>query len=126
MSSRQPIWCRKEGYISPLLLATGLFVHQVTRSRVHVDVLYALGFWLILRFLRLQIQQHFFQSQYLILDEEELREAFLQIIADNFGHNEDTTTGANTTHVMGIISAEFPKSQCSTSQLITRTKISAG
>ena len=36
--------CRKEGYISPLLLAVGLFVHQVTQSRVLVDVLHTLGF----------------------------------------------------------------------------------
>ena len=36
-------WCKKEGYISPLLLAIGLFVHQVTRSRVLIDVLYVFG-----------------------------------------------------------------------------------
>ena len=36
--------CKKEGYQSLLLLAISLFVHQITRSHVLVDVLYALGF----------------------------------------------------------------------------------
>ena len=35
-------WCKKEGYQSPLLLAFSLFVHQITRSCVLIDVLYAL------------------------------------------------------------------------------------
>ena len=49
----------------------------------------------------------------------------MQFIADNFDHNEDTVTVANTTHVMGIISAEYPKSQSSKMQPIMRKKISS-
>ena len=45
-----------------------------------------------------------------IQSDEESLERFLQFIADNFDHNEDTTTGAVTTHVMGLISSEYPKS----------------
>ena len=41
---------------------------------------------------------------------EESMERFLQFIGDNFDHNEDTTTGASTTHVMGLLSSEYPKS----------------
>ena len=35
---------QKEGYLSPLLLSLGLFVHQTTRSRVLIDKLYSLGY----------------------------------------------------------------------------------
>lgn len=34
----------KQSFISPLLLSVGLFVHQTTRSRVLIDVLFSLGF----------------------------------------------------------------------------------
>ena len=36
---------------------------------------------------------------------------FWQFIADNVDYNEDTTTGANTTYVMGIISCGTSKSE---------------
>ena len=34
---------KKEGYVSPLLLAIGLFVHKVSRSKLLVDVLHSVG-----------------------------------------------------------------------------------
>ena len=43
--------------------------------------------------------------------ELESENRFWQFIADNFDHNGDTTTGANTTHAMEIISCETPKSE---------------
>ena len=100
-------WCKKEGYQSPLLLAIGLFVHQITRSRVLVDVLYALGLSLsysaILDFeKRPSVSTIEFTDT---LSEEESMECFLQFIADNFDHNEDTTTGACTAHDMGLKSS---------------------
>ena len=52
--------------------------------------------------------------------ELESENVFWQFIADNFDHNEDTTTGANTTHVMGIISCETPKSEFTLFQPIQR------
>ena len=55
--------------------------------------------------------------------ESELR--FWQFITDSFHHNEDTTTGANTTHVMGIISCETPKSEFTMFQPIKREDISS-
>ena len=58
--------------------------------------------------------------------EEESQELFKQYIADNFDHNEDTTTGDNTTHVMGIISCDTPKSEYMKSQPIKRTKMLSG
>ena len=104
-------WCKKEGYQSPLLLAISLFIHQITRSRVLVDVLYALGLSLsysaILGFEKCaSVSTIKFTDT---LSEEESMECFLQFIVDNFGHNEDTTTGVCTTHVMGLISSQYPK-----------------
>ena len=101
-------WSKKQGYTSPLLLAIGLFVHQVTRSRIIIDVLYALGLSLSYTAI-LDFEKSAAVSTINFADvasEEDSAEIFLQFIADNFDHNEDTTTGANTTHVMGIISSQ--------------------
>ena len=93
--------CIKEGYQSPLLLAIGLLAHQNTRSRVLVDVLYILGLSLSYSAL-LDFEKYASVSTIEFTDtlsEEESMECFLQFIANNFDHNEDTT-GACTTHVM--------------------------
>ena len=37
-------FCKNEGYLSPLLLAIGLFVHKMSQSRLLVDVLHSVGF----------------------------------------------------------------------------------
>ena len=120
-------WCKKEGYQSPLLLAIGLFVHQITRSRVLVDVLYALGLSLsysaILDFEKcVSVSTIQFTDT---LSEDESMECFLQFIADNFDHNEDTTTGACRTHVMGLISSQYPKSDTLSTQLIMKQTITS-
>ena len=52
-------------------------------------------------------------------------ECFLQFIADNFDHNEDTTTGACTTHVLGLISSQYPKSDALPSQPIMKRMITS-
>ena len=98
-------WCKKEGYQSPLPLAIGLFVHQITGSRVLVDVLYVLGLSLSYSAI-LDFEKYASVSPIEFTDmlsEEESMECFLQFVGDNFDHNEDTTTGACTTHVMGGI-----------------------
>ena len=62
----------------------------------------------------------------LVSDSElESENVFWQFIADNFDHNEDTTTRANTTYVMGIISCETPKSEFTLFQPIQRQQISS-
>ena len=53
-------------------------------------------------------------------------ERFLQFIADNFDHNEDTTTGSGTTHVMVLTSSEFPKSDGLSTQPIMKQNITSG
>ena len=113
---------QKEGYQSPLLLALSLFVHQITRSRVLVDVLYALGLSLsysvILDFEKCaSVSTIEFTDT---LSEDESMECFLQFIANNFDHNEDTTTGACTAHVMGLISSQYPKSDILLTQPIMK------
>ena len=121
-------WCKKEGYQSPLLLAVALFVHQITRSQVLVDVLCALGFSLsymaILEFEKCAAVSTVDFTD--IISEDDSMERFLQFIADNFAHNEDTTTGAGTIHVMGLISSEFPKFDGLSTQPIMRQKITSG
>ena len=120
-------WCKKEGYQSPLLLAVGLFVHQITRSQVLVDVLCAMGFSLsysaIMNFEKCAAISTIKFSD--IQSNEESLERFLQFIANNFDHDEDTTTGASTTHVMGIISAEYPKSKFSRMQPNVKKHVSS-
>ena len=105
-------WYKREGYQSPLLLAIGLFVYQITRSRVLVDVLYAmelsLSYLAILDFEKCaSVSTIKFTDT---LSEEELVECLLQFIVNNFDLNEGTITGACTTHIMGLISSQYPKS----------------
>ena len=69
------------------------------------------------------------QFQLLYIDsssEIESQELFDQFIVDNFDHNEDATTGDNTTHAMGIISCKTPKLEYMKSQPIKRMKILSG
>ena len=105
-------WYKREGYQSPLLLAIGLFVYQITRSCILVDVLYAmelsLSYLAILDFKKCaSVSTIKFTDT---LSEEELVECLLQFIVNNFDHNEGTITGACTTHIMGLISSQYPKS----------------
>ena len=57
------------------------------------------------------------------LSEEESMESFLQFIAYNSDHNEETTTGVCTTHVMGLISSQYPKSDTLSTQPIMKQTI---
>ena len=57
--------------------------------------------------------------------ELESENRFWQFIADNFDHNEDTTTWANTTYVLFIISCETPKSEFTMFQPVKREDISS-
>ena len=59
------------------------------------------------------------------LSEEESMKCFLQFIADNFDHNQDTTTGACTTHVMGLISSRYPKSDILSTEPIVKQTITS-
>ena len=52
-------------------------------------------------------------------------ECFLQFIVDNFDHNEDTTTGVCTTHVMGLICSWYPKSNTFLTQPIMKQTITS-
>ena len=58
-------------------------------------------------------------------NELESENRFWEFIADNFDHNEDTNTGANTTRAMGIISSEALKTESIISQTIKREDISS-
>ena len=118
---------QKEGYLSPLLLSLGLFVHQTTRSRVLIDILYSLGYSVsyteVMNFERNAAVSNATYDN--CNNEQESQDMFLQFIADNFDHNEDTKTGGNTTHVMGIISCQTPKVEQTNLPTIQRTKISS-
>ena len=122
-------FCKKEGYISPLLLSIGLFIHKVSRSRLLVDVLHAVGFSVsyseVIKFEKCAAVSNLSSDDFVTSDEFESGNTFWQFIADNFDHNEDTTTGGNTTHVMGVISCETPKSDLTKLQPIKRREISS-
>ena len=81
-------WCKKEGYQSPLLLAFSLFVHQITRSCVLIDVLYALELLLSYSAM-LDFEKCASVSTIEFTDalfEEQSIKCFLQLIADSFEH----------------------------------------
>ena len=60
-----------------------------------------------------------------MLSEDESMECFLQFIADNFDHNEDITTVACTTYVIGLISSQYPKSDTLSKQPIMKQTITS-
>ena len=97
------------------------------RTPVLVDVLYALGLSLsypgILDFKKyVSVSAIEFTDT---LSEKESMKCFLQFIADNFDHNQDTTTGACTTNVMGLISSRYPKSDILSTQRIVKQTITS-
>ena len=114
---------KKEGYQSPYIPA----IHQITGSPVLVDVLYALGLSLSYPGI-LDFEKYTSVSAIEFTDtlsEEESMKCFLQFIADNFDHNQDTTTGACTTHVMGLISSRYPKSDILSTEPIVKQTITS-
>ena len=97
-------------FLSPLLLSIGLFIHQTTRSRVLLDVLSSLGLSVsysqVIAFERsTAVNQTMPNSSSGIVDIDK-GGGFCQWVADNFDYNEDTVSGHDTTHVMGIISCQ--------------------
>ena len=79
----------------------------MSRSRFLLDVLHSIGFlvsnWEVLKFKKCTAVSTGKFDDIVSDSELESENRFWQFIADNFDRNEDTTTGANTTHVMGII-----------------------
>ena len=76
-----------QSFISPLLLSIGLFIHQTTRS----------------------------VTSHTVTDLPEIVKNanggdFCHWVADNFDLNEDTQTGHNTTHAIGIITCQVSNS----------------
>ena len=116
----------KAGYISPLLLCVGIFIHQTTRSRVIIDVLSALGLSAscneVLTFKRSAAATR--SGDFLPSRTSVANVKFCQWVADNFDLNDDTLTGDNTTHAMGIISCFTPKFDFGYTE-VRRQKISA-
>lgn len=102
----------KAGYVSPLLLSVGIFIHQTTCSRALLDVLSSLG---------LSASYHqvmvFERSAATTRSEDGLAPGLLcndgsvnfrQWVADNFDFNKDTLTGENTTYtIISYISPKF-------------------
>ena len=110
-------------------MAIGLFVHKVLRSRLLGVVLHLLGFSVsyseVLKFEKCAAICWVKFDDFVSGNELESENRFWQFIADNFDHNEVTTTGANTTHAMGIISCETHKSEFTMFQPIKREDISS-
>ena len=100
----------KQSYISPLMMSVGLFIHQTTRSRVILDVLSSLGLCVsydqVMAFERAAAVTHTIHDLAPGLVSKEGGGGFCQWVADNFDYNEDTVSGHNTTHVMGIIACQ--------------------
>ena len=122
-------FCKNERYLSSLLFVTGLFVHKVSQSRLLVGVLHSVGFSVscskVLKFEKCAAVSSVKFDKSVSDSEFESENRFWQFIADNFGHNEDTTTGANTIHVTDIISCQTPKSEFTMFHLIKRKDVSS-
>ncbi|XP_048253265.1 uncharacterized protein LOC124140320 [Haliotis rufescens] len=102
-------------YQSPLLFSTGLFIHQTTRSKLVLNLLSSLGMTMsydtILDFERSAVTSRNIDDLHPGIGvNEDGTEGFCQWIADNFDYNEDTISGHNSTHVMGIIACQTPAS----------------
>ena len=104
----------KKYYVSSLLISVGIFLHQTTRSRIILDALSSLGLcasyqqvMLFEKAAAVHVSNGFLDAE--LKKGEKL--PFCQWVADNFDFNEDTITGENTTHVMGIITCINPKSE---------------
>ena len=99
-------------FISPLLLAVGLFIHQTTRSRLLIDVLSSLGLCVsysqVMAFERSAVVSRSVEDSPPGLIQHGDNGGFCQWVADNFDYNEDTTTGHDTTLVMGVIACQTP------------------
>jgi hypothetical protein len=52
-------------------------------------------------------------------------EGFCQWVADNFDYNEDTLTGHDTTHVMGVITCQTPRTTDLKREVIRRRNVTA-
>ena len=103
----------KQGYISPLILSVGIFVHQTTRSKVLLDVSLLPGLCdSYAKVIKIERSATVTRSEDFLrlisLNDDSTR--FFQWVAHNFDFNEDTLTGKNTTRTTGIISWIIPKS----------------
>ena len=110
-------------------MAIGLFVHKVSRSRLLVDILHSVGFSVsyseVLKFEKCAAVSSVKFDDFVSGSELESENRFWQFVADSFNHNEVTNTGANTNHVMGIISCETPESKFTMFQPIKTEDISS-
>jgi hypothetical protein len=101
-------------FISPLQLSTSLFIHQTTRSRLLIDVLSSLGLAIsynrVLSFERSAAVSTSEDGLPPGLMKADAGGGFCQWVADNFDYNEDTLTGQDTTHVMGMIACQIGQS----------------
>ena len=119
----------KQTYISPLLLSLGLFIHQTTRSRVVLDVMSSLGFCVsydrVIEFERSCVVSHSIQELPPGVVKQSDGGGFTQWVADNFDHVEDTYSGRNSTHAMGIITCQTSEAKDPRIHEIKREKIAA-
>ena len=88
----------------------------MSRLRLLAEVLHSVGFSVsyseVLKILKKYDAVSSVKFDDFVSDSEsESKNRFWQFIADNFDHHEGTTTGDNTTHIMGTISSETPKSE---------------
>ena len=102
----------KKGYISPLFLTIGIFIHQTTRSRVLIDVLWSLGLCAsynqVMAFERCAAvtkSDNDLPADLAVNDGQ----TYCQWVVDNFDLIEDTINGSGSTHTMGMISCHTPK-----------------
>lgn len=119
----------KQSYISPLLLSVGLFIHQQTRSRVLLDVLSSLGLSVsydqVIAFEKAAVVGRSIHDLPPGLVQQTEGEGFCQWVADNFDYNEDTLTGHDTTHVMGVITCQTPRTTDQKGEVIPRRNVTA-
>ena len=110
-------------------MAIGLFIPKVLLSQLLVGILHSVGFSVSYTEV-LKVEKYAPVSSVKFDDFVSdsalgLENRFWQFTTDNFDHNEDTLTGTNTTHVMGTISCETPKSEFIMFQPIRREDISS-
>lgn len=97
--------CRPRSFISPILLAIAVYIHQRYASRELIDILSSLGFSDDYKETQKMVSSLIINS-----DPSYNLDKFSQFVFDNADFNVATLTGHNTFHAMGGIACVTPHS----------------
>lgn len=115
--------CRPRSFISPILLAIGVYIHRHIGSRLVIDILHSLGYSASYG----EVQIFLLSAATAGLPPQDANfGAFQQFVFDNADYNVRTIDGYNTLHNMGAIRATTPAASSSLPYSIPRLRQNKG